>query len=54
MNIGRFNWDLLPGSPAEAGQPVSDEERLAILRMLREKKITLEEAEKLLGALEGK
>jgi hypothetical protein len=35
-------------------QPISDEERLAILRMLQEKKISLEDAEKLLSALEGK
>jgi hypothetical protein len=33
---------------------VSDEERLTILRMLEEKKISLEEAEKLLAALEGR
>ena len=33
--------------------PVSDEERLAILKMLQEKKISAEEAEKLLSALEG-
>ncbi len=34
--------------------PVSDQERLTILKMLQEKKISLEEAEKLLSALEGK
>jgi hypothetical protein len=33
---------------------VSDEERVTILRMLEEKKITLEEADNLLSALEGK
>ncbi|MCJ7724315.1 MAG: hypothetical protein MUP03_09290, partial [Anaerolineales bacterium] len=33
-------------------EPVTDEERLTILRMLQEKKITAEEAEKLLAALE--
>ncbi|KAF0108029.1 MAG: hypothetical protein FD146_1327 [Anaerolineaceae bacterium] len=54
MNIGRWNWDLSPHGPAEAGQAVSDEERLTILRMLQKKKITLEDAEKLLAALEGK
>lgn len=54
MNIGRFNWDLIPRGPVETSQPVSDEERLAILRMLQEKKISMEEAEKLLAALEGK
>jgi hypothetical protein len=41
------------GSAAQ-GDPVSDDERLAILKMLQEKKISLEEAEKLLAALEGK
>jgi hypothetical protein len=33
--------------------PVSEEERLAILKMLQEKKITAEQAEQLLQALEG-
>ncbi len=33
---------------------VSDDERLTVLRMLQEKKISLEQAEKLLAALEGK
>lgn len=33
--------------------PVSDEERLIILRMLEEKKITLDQAEELLSALDG-
>ncbi len=54
MNIGRWEWDLTPHGPVETGAQTSDEERLAILRMLQEKKITLEEAEKLLAALEGK
>jgi hypothetical protein len=54
MNIGRWNWDLSPRGPVASGQPVSDEERLAILKMLQEKKISLEQAEKLLAALEGK
>jgi hypothetical protein len=43
-----------PAPPRDKSQPVSDEERLLILRMLEQKKITLEEAEKLLAALEGK
>lgn len=56
MNIGRWKWDLTPGqfAPSETRPPVSDEERLTILRMLQEKKISLEDAEKLLSALEGK
>ena len=41
-------------SPAPQGEPVSDDERLTVLKMLQEKKITLEEAEKILAALEGK
>ena len=54
INIGRWNWDLTPRGPMQEGEPVSDDERLAILKMLQEKKISLEEAEKLLAALEGK
>jgi hypothetical protein len=54
VNMGRWNWDLSPkGVPMPPKPPVSDEERLAILKMLQEKKITAEEAEKLLAALEG-
>jgi hypothetical protein len=37
-----------------AGDPVSDEERMAILRLVEQGKITASEAEKLLAALEGK
>jgi hypothetical protein len=54
VNIGRWNWDLSSHAPAQAGEPVSNDERLIILKMLQEKKISLEEAEKLLAALEGK
>jgi len=35
------------------GEPVSNDERMAILRMVEEKRITVEEAERLLAALEG-
>jgi hypothetical protein len=41
-------------SGASDQEPVKEEERLAILRMLEQKKITLEQAEQLLAALEGK
>src|SRR5258708_2310577 len=41
-----------PGS-VEPREPVSDEERMAILKMLQEKKITSEQADQLLAALEG-
>ena len=40
--------------PPKPAAPVSDDERLTVLKMLQEKKITIEEAEKLLAALEGK
>ncbi len=49
----KYNSGSDAASPAPSGDPVSDEERMAILRMLQEKKITAEEAEKLLAALEG-
>ncbi len=54
MHVGRWDFDLTPQGPAETSSAPSDEERLTILRMLQEKKITLEDAEKLLAALEGK
>ncbi len=52
---GRFRPS---GVPAEATtmpvqEPVSEEERMAVLRMLQDKKITSEQAEKLLSALDG-
>ena len=37
-----------------ASDPVSEEERLMILQMLEQGNISLEEAEQLLAALEGK
>jgi hypothetical protein len=57
-----FTWPTPPTPPgaprppagASDQEPVKDEERLAILRMLEQKKITLEQAEQLLAALEGK
>ncbi len=41
------------GAAEPEGEPVSNEERMIILQMLEEKKITLHEAEQLLAALEG-
>ncbi|NUQ86201.1 MAG: hypothetical protein HUU11_15960 [Anaerolineales bacterium] len=55
--VGRWNWDPQgapkPPTPPASSEPVSEEERLAILKMLAEKKITAEQAEQLLSALEG-
>lgn len=52
------HWKTNSERPANSmppmDQPVSDEERLTILRMLQDKKISMEDAEKLLSALEGK
>lgn len=54
LEIGRWNWDFAPkGVPVPPKPQVSEEERLAILKMLQEKKITAEQAEQLLSALEG-
>lgn len=54
LEVGRWNWDFSPkGVPMPNKSQASDEERLAILKMLQEKKITAEEADKLLAALEG-
>lgn len=51
-----FNFDLgsFRRSDKPKSDPISDEERLMILNMVAEKKISLEEAEALLSALEGK
>lgn len=55
---GHPTWNFgappVPPVPPEPGEPVSEEERLMILRMLEQKKISLEEAEQLLASLEGK
>lgn len=60
VKVGRWNWDFGPGQghppapPAPLGsEPVAEEERMAVLKMLAEKKITAEQAEQLLSALEG-
>jgi hypothetical protein len=48
-------WPIAPVEPSgPAHEPVSDDERLAVLHLLEQKRITLEEAEALLSALEGK
>ncbi len=49
----KYNSASEASSASQPGEPVSEEERMAILRMLQEKKITSEQAEKLLSALEG-
>jgi ElaB/YqjD/DUF883 family membrane-anchored ribosome-binding protein len=47
----RFEWST--PKPEPGNEPVTDEERLMILKMLEQKKITTEEADQLLAALEG-
>jgi len=60
VNVGRWNWDIGPNGvitpptpPVPPSEPVAEEERMAILKMLQEKKITAAQAEELLSALEG-
>ncbi len=53
MHSARWKWDFPAGTPPKPAAPVSDEERIMILKMLAEKKITAEEAERLLAAIEG-
>jgi len=54
VGVGRWSWDLSPkGVPMPPKSQATDEERLTILKMLQEKKITAEDAENLLAALEG-
>lgn len=65
IKIGRFGASIVgaarppiePVSPSTSGampEPVTDAERLVILKMLQDKKVSLQEAEKLLAALDGK
>src|SRR5215211_3326273 len=57
VKSGPWNWETgprgVPTSPTPPSEPVAEEERMAILKMLAEKKITAEQAEQLLNALEG-
>jgi hypothetical protein len=48
------SYKYSPPKSVPAQEPVSDEERLMILEMLEQGKISIDEAEQLLSALEGK
>jgi hypothetical protein len=48
----RWTWSP-PQPPKPPAEPISDAERMAILKMVQDKKITADEAAKLLAALEG-
>jgi hypothetical protein len=56
-NAGPWTWESgprgVPTPPTPPSEPVAEEERMAILKMLADKKITAEQAEQLLNALEG-
>jgi hypothetical protein len=57
VKTGPWNWETgpkgVPTPPVPPSEPVAEEERMAVLKMLAEKKITAEQAEQLLNALEG-
>jgi hypothetical protein len=58
MNIedrgGGQAWPMPPAPPAPPQRSgISEEERMAVLQMLQEKKISLDEAERLLDALDS-
>jgi len=48
----RWSWSP-PPPPKPPAEPISDAERMAILKMVQDKKITADEASKLLAALES-
>lgn len=55
MGSGGWQADASPAEePVEQSEPVTDAERMLVLNLLQEKKITAEEAERLLDALAGK
>ncbi|MDX1378554.1 MAG: hypothetical protein R3307_06880, partial [Anaerolineales bacterium] len=51
VNAGRWNWEISPTGvikpPAPPSEPVAEEERMAILKMLQEKKISASQADDL-------
>ena len=47
-------WPAPPAPPGPRPTPVTPEQRLRVLNMLNEGKITVEQAEQLLAALGGK
>lgn len=53
---GKHKHIVIPAAfgPHAKGEPVTEEERLLVLQMVQEKKISVEEAEMLLGVLEGR
>jgi hypothetical protein len=51
---GEFSFTVAAPPPPKPVDPVSEEERLMILQMLQQKKISVEQAESLLSALEGR
>ncbi len=58
--VGFGRWNIEPGTfpasprpPMPPSDPVSEQERMSILKMLQENKITAQQAEELLAALEG-
>ncbi len=52
---GETSFRIIPPPiPPQPIDPVSEQERMMILQMLQDKKISVEQAEKLLSALEGK
>ena len=61
IKVGRLGFPadnarspMPPPVQRPVSEPVGDAERLAVLKMLQEKKISIQDAEKLLAALEGK
>jgi hypothetical protein len=53
QGISAHDVVITPPPPPSQKEPVSEGERMMILQMLQEKKINVEQAEKLLAALEG-
>jgi hypothetical protein len=54
VGLGAAGWYGRPQEPPEPRDRVTDQERMIVLTMLSEKKITAEEANQLLDALNGK
>ncbi len=53
MGISMSGWEAASSADGRSPAETLEAERLAVLRMLQEKKISLQEADRLLAALEG-
>jgi hypothetical protein len=53
-DLGDQGWGTPPADGIQRSEPIAEQERMAVLQMLEQGTITVQEAEMLISALEGK